>query len=210
MCTRVLKKGYEKLYSLCTSVVFISEFCCGGGTDWVVISGGENGNGWCNFSSFKFTVISDLRVMFWCESIRILCSWLSLWIMCLYCSMFSAQLWSRPPSKCWLKSGRDATKEFQSKRKNLLNPCSSRYLWRNWLGKFAENIVDAVWPVDGRDSVCVSGNDKEVPAETSIGSLTRMGLPWANLLGHPMYKSLWWSGGIAGIFTNLFRSSYWT
>ena len=45
------------------------------------------------------------------------------------------------------------------------------------------NVVDGVWPVtegvDGSD--IVSGSDKEVFEEISIGSFTSLGSPWENV-----------------------------
>ena len=58
----------------------------GGGKNWAVMSGGDNGNGWCT-KMFSFTIISNLRVKIGCGKFWVYCSWTSSWISCLYCSL---------------------------------------------------------------------------------------------------------------------------
>ena len=134
----------------------------GWGKDWAVMFGGDNGSRWWT-KLFSFTAFSNLSVNFCWVSIWILKSWMSLWISCIYCSLFSAQLCSRLLSRCWPKSGGGYTKVFQSNRKGILVPWSSRYLSSRLFGKFLGNVVIGFWPVadsvDGSERF--SGNDKD-------------------------------------------------
>ena len=70
--------------------------------------------------------------------------------------------------KVLAKKSRGATKEFQSNREVFVL-FSSRYLSSRWFGKFVEGV-------DGSDSV--SGNDKEVSDEISVGYFTTFVSHW--------------------------------
>ena len=140
---------------------------------------GDGGNGWYT-KLFSFTVNSSLRVKLCWVSIWLFCYWMFLWRSCFYGSLLSAQLRSRLLSRCLPKRVGGATKEFQSERKGVLVPCSSRYLSSRCFGKFVENVIDGVRPVTegvfGNDRF--SGDDKEVFDEMSFASLTKSGKTW--------------------------------
>ena len=107
---------------------------------------------------------------------------MSSWMSCLYCSLLSAQLWSRLLSGCCPNNGGGAVNVFQSSLKGIFVDDCSRYLASRLFGKFKLNGVVEIWldGVDGSDSV--SGNDEDVvvSVEISIGSLTKFGSPCVN------------------------------
>ena len=176
--TIILKTDYRMICTLlwvCITIVFIDKFRC---NEWrvqrlVFIFGGERGNG--RFTKwFSFTVISNLRVKLCWVRTWILFYCITLWILCLYCSLLSAQLCSRLLSSSWPKRREGARKEFQSEHRGVFVLRSSPFLSVYWLGFFVGKVADGVWPVtEGVDgSNRVSGSDKEVSDEMSIGSLT--------------------------------------
>ena len=75
--------------------------------------------------------------------------------------------------KMLFKKRRGTTIGFQSKRKDVLVPCSSRYASSRRLQKFVWNLVEGVWTViesvDGSDNV--SGRGKEVSEKFLLGNL---------------------------------------
>ena len=61
---------------------------------------------------------------------------MSSWMSCLYCSLFSAQLWSRLLSRCCPNNGGGAVNVFQSSLKGIFVDDCSRYLASRLFGKF--------------------------------------------------------------------------
>ena len=134
----------------------------GGGSDWAVMFGGFNGYG-CWTILLSLIVISNFNWRLFCWSIWILCSRLSSWISCLYCSLLSAQVWSRLLSCCCPNNGGGATNVFQSSRKGIFVDDCSRYLASRLFGKFKVKSVGEIWLNDGvGGSDNVSGSDDSV------------------------------------------------
>ena len=151
----------------------------GGCKDWAVMFGGLR---WkrCWTILLSLTVISNFNWKLFCWSIWMLCNWLSLWISCLYCNLFSAQLWSRLLSWGCPNSGGGATKLFQSNRKGVFVDDCSWYLVSRLVVKFRGKSFCEIWLKDGVDgSESVSGRDDNVVSEEiSIGLFTKFGSPW--------------------------------
>ena len=102
---------------------------------------------------------------------------------CLYCSLFSAQLWSRLLSGCCPNNGGGAVTVFQSSLKGIFVDDCSRYLASRLFGKLKLKGVGEIWLIDGVDGKNnVSGSDEDVvvSVEISIGSLIKFGSPWVN------------------------------
>ena len=102
---------------------------------------------------------------------------------CLYCSLFSAQLWSRLLSGCCPNNGGGAVNVFQSILKGIFIDDCSRYLASRLFGKFKLKGGGEIWLIDGVDgSDNVSGSDEDVvvSVEISIGSLIKFGSPCVN------------------------------
>ena len=78
---------------------------------------------------FNLTVISNFNC-------TILLEYLDVMISCLYCSLFSAQLWSRLLSGCCPNNGGGAVNVFQSSLKGIFVDDCSRYLASRLFGKF--------------------------------------------------------------------------
>ena len=81
-------------------------------------------------------VISKFNCRLVCWSIWMLCSRMSSWMSCLYCSLLSAQLWSRLLSGCCPNNGGGAVNVFQSNLKGIFDDDCSRYLASRLFGKF--------------------------------------------------------------------------
>ena len=97
---------------------------------------------------------------------------------CLYCSLFSAQLWSRLLSGCCQNNGGGAVNVFQSSLKGIFVDDCSRYLASRLFGNFKLRGGGEIWLIDGVDgSDNVSGSDEDVvvSVEISIGSLIKFG-----------------------------------
>ena len=93
---------------------------------------------------------------------------------CLYCSLFSAQLWSRLLSRCCPNNGGGAVNVFQSSLKGIFVDDCSRYLASRLFGKFKLKGGGEIWLIDG---VFGSDEDVVVSVEISIGSLIEFGSP---------------------------------
>ena len=102
---------------------------------------------------------------------------MSSWISCLYCSLLSAQLWSRLLSGCCPNNGGGAVNVFQSSLKGIFVDDCSRYLASRLFGKFKGKGVGEIWLIDGVDG---SDEDVVVSVEISIGSLIKFGSPCVN------------------------------
>ena len=96
---------------------------------------------------------------------------------CLYCSLFSAQLWSRLLSRCCPNNGGGAVNIFQSSLKGLFVDDCSRYLASRLFGGGEIWLIDGV---DGSDNVSGSDEDVVVSVEISIGSMIQFGSPCVN------------------------------
>ena len=124
----------------------------------------------------RFTAISNFSVKLSCVIICILWSWISLWMTCRYCNLFSAQMCNLLLSWCCPNNGGVATNVFQSNRSCMLFVEFSLYLASRLVGKFGGNGVCEIWVKKGVEgSGRVSGSDKDVSDETSIGSFTKFG-----------------------------------
>ena len=78
------------------------------------------------------------------------------------------------PSRCWPKNAGAATKEFQPKGKGIL---VGHNIFR--LGYLGNSVLLVTEDVVRSDYV--SGTDKKVSEEMSMGSFTRLGLPLGNV-----------------------------
>ena len=147
---------------------------------------------------FNLTVISNFNCKLFCWSICILCSRMSSWMSCRYCSLLSAQLWSRLLSGCCPNNGGGAVNVFQSSLKGIVVDDCSRYLASRLFGKFKLKGVGEIWLMDGVDgSDNVSGSDEDVVSEEiSIGSLVKFGSPCVNECV-VQYGDVWF-GGLKG------------
>ena len=108
---------------------------------------------------------------------------MSSWMSCLFCSLLSAQLWSRLLSGCCPNNGGGAVNVFQSSLKGIFVDDCSRYLASRLFGKFTLKGVGEIWLIDGVDgSDNDSGSDEDVvvSVEISIGSLINFGSPCVN------------------------------
>ena len=108
---------------------------------------------------------------------------MSSWMSCRYCSLLSAQLWSRLLSGCCPNNGGGAVNVFQSSLKGIFVDDCSRFLASRLFGKFKLKGVGEIWLIDGVDgSDNVSGSDEDVvvSVEISIGSLIKFGSPCVN------------------------------
>ena len=109
---------------------------------------------------------------------------MSSWMSCLYCSLLSAQLWSRLLSGCCPKNNSgDAVNVFQSNLKGIFVDDCSRYLASRLFGKFRGKGVGEIWltdGVDGGDNVSGSDDDVVVSVEISIGSFIKFGSTCVN------------------------------
>ena len=132
-------------YLYITSVV-IKE----GGNDWAVIFGGLRGKR-CWTILLNLTVISNFNLRLLCWSIWMLCSRISLWISCRYCSVFSAQLWCLLLSWCCPNGGGGATNVFQSNRRGVFVDDSFWYLASRFVGKFRGKGIGDIWLIEGVD-----------------------------------------------------------
>ena len=139
---------------------------------------------------------------------------MSSWMSCLYCSLWSAQLWSRLLSGCFPNNGGGAVNVFQSNLKGIFVDDCSRYLASRLFGKFRGKGVDEIWlidGVDGSDNVSGSDDDVVVSVEISIGSFIKFGSPCVNdCVVQYGSRDVWFRGvtmfrGDKGIVTYLFR-----
>ena len=119
---------------------------------------------------------------------------MSSWMSCLYCSLLSAQLWSRLLSGCCPNNGGGALNVFQSS-----DDCS-RYLASRLFGKFKLKGVGEIWldGVDGSDNVSGSDENVVVSVEISIGSLIKFGSPCVNDCVVQYGSRDVWFGGLKG------------
>ena len=132
---------------------------------------------------FSLTVISNFNCRLFCWSIWMLWSRMSSWMSCLYCSLWSAQLWSRLLSGCCPNIGGVAVNVFQSNLKGIFVDDCSRYLASRLFGKFRGKGVGEIWLIDGvegSDNVSGSDDDVVVSVEISIGSFIRFVSPCVN------------------------------
>ena len=109
---------------------------------------------------------------------------MSSWMSCRYCSLWSAQLWSRLLSGCCSNNVGDAVNVFQSNLKGIFVDDCSQYLASRLFGKFSGKSVGEIWLIDGVDgSDNVSGSDDDdvvVSVEICIGSFIKFGSPCVN------------------------------
>ena len=125
---------------------------------------------------------------------------MSSWMSCRYCSLLSAQLWSRLLSGCCPNNGGGAVNVFQSSLKGIVVDDCSRYLASRLFGKFKLKGVGEIWLIDGVDgSDNVSGSDEDVVSEEiSIGSLVIFGSPCVNECVVQYGSRDVWCGGMKG------------
>ena len=125
---------------------------------------------------------------------------MSSWMSCRYCSLLSAQLWSRLLSGCCPNSGGGTVNVFQSSLKGIVVDDCSRYLASRLFGKFKLKGVGEIWLIDGVDgSDSVSGSDDDVVSEEiSIGSLVIFGSPCVNECVVQYGSCDVWFGGLKG------------
>ena len=123
---------------------------------------------------------------------------MSSWMSCLYCSLWSAQLWSRLLSGCCPNNGGGAVNVFQSNLKGMFVDDCSRYLASRF-GKFRGKGVGEIWlidGVDGSDNVSGSDDDVVVSVEISIGSFIKFGSTYVNECVFNMVVVMFgWGGG---------------
>ena len=150
---------------------------------------------------FNLTVISNFDCRLFCWSIWMLWARMSSWMSCLYCSLFSAQLWSRLLSRCCPNNGGGAVNVFQSSLKGIFVDDCSRYLASRLFGKFKLKGGGEIWLIDGVDgSDNVSGSDEDVvvSVEISIGSFTKFSSPCVNDVLSNMVVVMLGFGGLKG------------
>ena len=126
---------------------------------------------------------------------------MSSWMSCLYCSLWSAQLWSRLISGCCPNNGGGAVNVFQSNLKGIFVDDCSRYLASRLIGKFRGKGVGEIWlidGVDGSDNVSGSDDDVVVSVEISIGSFIKFGSPCVNECVVQYGSRDVWLGGLKG------------
>ena len=111
--------------------------------------------------------------------ICILWPWISFWMTCRYSNLFSAQLCKLWLSRCCPNNGGGATNVFYTNRSCMLVFEFSLYLASRFVGKFGGIVVCEIWVKEGVEGgERVSGRDKDVSDEMSIGSFTKFGSPW--------------------------------
>ena len=107
---------------------------------------------------------------------------ISLWVSCLNCKRFSSHLCCLLLSRCWPTREGGATNVSQSNFRGILGAKSSRYRSSKIVGKFRGKVVVGVWfvveRVEGGERI--SGTDREVSDDRSLGSFSKLGPPWVN------------------------------
>ena len=126
------------------------------------------------------------------------------WMSCLFCSLWSAQLWSQLLSGCCPNNGGGAVNVFQSNLKGIFVDDCSPYLASRLFGKFRGKGVGEIWLIDGVDgSDNVSGSDDDVVVSVEmdhwiIGSFIKLGSPCVNDCVVQYGSRDVWFGGLKG------------